>query len=392
MKKGLTFAGVIKNKIFKKRDVLYSLVPPNGFLHRVEQKNDLIMELSPILMSSAVSCIFVYGNPGTGKTGLVHELMDELQTEAENSEVDLRTIYVNCSENRTETAILLEILNSVNSAKEYPRMGWTRAKAISEFNKIMSGTNSQVLIVLDEVDYVLREEGDDILYRLSRINSNTKASVSTLIISNDIRVSDYIKPRTQSSIGRVKVIFAPYAEDELYDILKDRAKVAFEKSVVADAVVRKIAEIEAQRNGDARRALEMLDSCAKIALAKKRDKISLDLVDEADSSLERDQILNIAATLTKHQKLVYLGILKNIKNIQGGSDVYKYYLQTCESYNIKPLSERRVRSFVVSLTDLGLIQSEVGWLSDEGKKTRKIAVVIDGALKNKAIKLLRDSL
>ncbi|MBT7929720.1 AAA family ATPase, partial [Candidatus Peregrinibacteria bacterium] len=372
--------------------VLYSLVPPNGFLHRVEQKNDLIMELSPILMSSAVSCIFVYGNPGTGKTGLVHELMDELQTEAENSEVDLRTIYVNCSENRTETAILLEILNSVNSAKEYPRMGWTRAKAISEFNKIMSGTNSQVLIVLDEVDYVLREEGDDILYRLSRINSNTKASVSTLIISNDIRVSDYIKPRTQSSIGRVKVIFAPYAEDELYDILKDRAKVAFEKSVVADAVVRKIAEIEAQRNGDARRALEMLDSCAKIALAKKRDKISLDLVDEADSSLERDQILNIAATLTKHQKLVYLGILKNIKNIQGGSDVYKYYLQTCESYNIKPLSERRVRSFVVSLTDLGLIQSEVGWLSDEGKKTRKIAVVIDGALKNKAIKLLRDSL
>jgi archaeal cell division control protein 6 len=392
MKKGLTFAGVIKNKIFKKRDVLYSLVPPNGFLHRVEQRNDLIMELSPILMSSAVSCIFVYGNPGTGKTGLVHELMAELQTEAENTEVDLRTIYVNCSENRTETAILLEILNSVNSAREYPRMGWTRAKAISEFNKIMSGTNSQVLIVLDEVDYVLREEGDDILYRLSRINSNTKASVSTLIISNDIRVSDYIKPRTQSSIGRVKVIFAPYAEDELYDILKDRAKVAFEKGVVADAVVRKIAEIEAQRNGDARRALEMLDSCAKIALAKKRDKISLDLVDEADSSLERDQILNIAATLTKHQKLVYLGILKNIKNIQGGSDVYKYYLQTCESYNIKPLSERRVRSFVVSLTDLGLIQSEVGWLSDEGKKTRKIAVVIDSALKNKAIKLLRDSL
>jgi len=388
----ITFASVLKNPIYKKRDVLYATKPPGGFLHRTEQKNALVMELAPILMNSPVSCVFIYGNPGTGKTSLVNDLLEELSEEIEKQNINLQTVYVNCSENRTESIILLEVLRQLNTEREYPRMGWTRAKALAEFKKVLSQKDQQVLIVLDEVDYVLREEGDDILYRLSRINASVKSGVSNLIISNDIRVSDYIKPRTQSSIGRVRVIFSPYNADELYDIMIDRVKYAFQKGVVADSVVKKIAEIEAARNGDARRALELLDSCAKIALSKRKSKISLDLVDAADALLERDHLLSIIATLTKHQKLIYLSILKNQKNVYGGPDVFKYYLVTADSYNVKPLSERRIRTLVINLTELGLIESEVGWLSDEGKKTRKVTVMIDSAIKNKAIKLLRDSI
>ncbi len=390
--KAMTFASVLKNPIYNKRDVLYALVPPSGFLHRTQQKNELIMELAPILMGSAVTGVFVYGNPGTGKTGLILDLMEELEQEAKNNDVTLKTAYVNCSENRTETVILLEVLNQLNANKEYPKMGWNRAKVIKEVTDILNETEEQVLIVLDEVDYVLKESGDDILYRLSRINKNIKSKVSSLVISNDVRVSDYVKPRTQSAFGRVKVIFEPYAAEELYDIINDRVKFAFKTGVVGESILRKISEIESQRDGDARKAMELLDACAKIAIAKKRDKITLDLVDQADSNLERDHMLNLITSITQQQKLVYLSILKNQKKIIGGTDVFKLYLETCESYNIKPLSERRVRSFVVNLNDLGLIHSEVGWLSDLKKKTRKIEVTLDSALRNKAVKLLRDSI
>jgi len=34
----ITFASVLKNPIYKKRDVLYSVNPPGGLLHRTEQK------------------------------------------------------------------------------------------------------------------------------------------------------------------------------------------------------------------------------------------------------------------------------------------------------------------------------------------------------------------
>ncbi|MBW2967875.1 AAA family ATPase, partial [Candidatus Woesearchaeota archaeon] len=127
-KKAVTFASVLKNPIYRNRDVLHALLPPSGLLHRTEQKNELIMELAPILMNSAVSCVFVYGNPGTGKTAVITDLMGELEDEAKKRKVQLKKAYVNCSENRTETTILIDVLSQINPSKTYPRVGWTRSK------------------------------------------------------------------------------------------------------------------------------------------------------------------------------------------------------------------------------------------------------------------------
>ncbi|MFC1727989.1 Cdc6/Cdc18 family protein [Nanoarchaeota archaeon] len=392
MPEEITFENVLKNPIYKNRDVLYALHPPEGLLHRTEQKNELIMELAPILMNSAVSGVFVYGNPGTGKTSLVLELLDKLEKEAKKNKVELTRAYVNCSENRTETTILIELLNQINPKKEYPKIGWTRTKAISEFNKLLNEKEINVLVILDEVDYVLKEAGDDILYRLSRINDGIKSRVNTIIISNDVRVADYIKPRTQSTFGRVKVIFAPYNAEELEDIMASRVKYAFKANSIGEPVIKKISELESDRGGDARKALELLDSCAKIAISKGRKKVSLDLVDEAHENLETNHVINAVASLTKHQKILFLTMLKNQKKMMIGGDVYKEYILTCEKYNVKPLTERMIRSFIVNLGELGLIDSEIGWLGTLKKKVRKITFNLDKALKKKSEKLLRDTI
>ena len=41
---------------------------------------------------------------------------------------------------------------------------------------------------------------------------------------------------------------------------------------------------------------------------------------------------------------------------------------------------------------MGLIDSEVGWLATAQKKPRKLTVSLYKALKNKAIKIIRDSI
>ncbi|MFQ5474748.1 MAG: Cdc6/Cdc18 family protein [Candidatus Nanoarchaeia archaeon] len=390
--KKITFASILKNPLYKNRNAIYLLVPPGGLVHRLQQKNELIMELAPILMNSAVSCVFLYGNPGTGKTSVITELLGELQDEANNHDVSLQSAYVNCSENRTETTILIDVLNQINEEKTYPRLGWTRAKAISEFTMIMDKKKTNVLLILDEVDYALKESGDDILYRLSRINNKVKSNVSTILISNDVRVAEYIKPKTQSALGRVKIIFSPYSAEELNDILKDRSKIAFKDGAVGEAVIKKIAEIEGQRGGDARKALELLDACAKIAVAKGRKKITLDLVDKADTTLEKDTALGTIATLTKQQKLLLLAMLRtNKKELESGS-VYRFYVDTCKKQNAEPLSVRRVRTFLVHFDELGILESEVTWLKSLNKKGRKIWLGMDDATKKKARKLIRDTI
>jgi len=391
-KRVVTFASVLQNPIYANRDMLYALVPSTGLVHRTEQKNELIMELAPILLNSAVSCVFVYGNPGTGKTAVITQLIDELTTEAKTRKVGLIKAYVNCSENRTETTIIVDILSQVNPDKTYPRVGWTRAKAISEFVKVTAELKTNIIVVLDEVDYALKESGDDIIYRLSRINDKVESKVSTILISNDVRVADYIKPRTQSTLGRVKVVFSPYSAEELTDIMKDRVKYAFNKDVVSEQIIQKIAEIEASRGGDARKALELLDSCAKIAISKNTNKVTLDLVDEADRALEKDTIFSMVATLAKHQKLLYLAMLKsNSSNLDGGK-VYKLYVEICEKQNVQPLSVRRVRTFLVEFSEVGLIKSEVTWLRSLRKKSRTITLDVDIASRKKLIKAIRDSI
>jgi len=180
----------------------------------------------------------------------------------------------------------------------------------------------------------------------------------------------------------------------LFDIVKERVNLALVENVISDIVIRKIAEIESQRGGDARKALELVDACAKIAIAKKRNKITIDLVEDADKSIEENSVLNIIASLPKHQKIVYLAVLKNEKKdleMEGG-EVYRDYLELCSSYNVEPLTERRIRTFLINLNELSLISAEVGWLKTAKKKARKINVNLDKALKTKAEKLLRNSI
>ena len=182
--------------------------------------------------------------------------------------------------------------------------------------------------------------------------------------------------------------------NELFDIIRERVKFAFQKDAISDNVIRKIAEIEAGRGGDARKALELVDACAKIAVAKRKGKITIDLVEDADKSIEENSVLNIIASLPKHQKILYLAVLKNEKNEleMDGGEVYRNYLELCESYNVEPLTERRIRTFLINLSEVSLIEAEVGWLKTTKKKARKITVNLDKALRTKADKLLRSSI
>ncbi len=385
----LTFDKVLKKSIYKDRDALYTLLPKEGLVGRVSERNDLVMELAPILLNSPVASIFVYGTPGTGKTALTLEICNELKRESKKKHIEIKVIYINCSENRTEYSILLEILTRLSNT-EVPKLGWSTKKVLTEIRSSLK-TNTNVLVILDEIDYVLKESGDDILYRLSRINNNLTSKMSSIVISNDLRVYDYLSPRTQSSFGRIKIIFSPYNTSELKGILVNRAAKAFLPKVVSSAVLSKIADIESERGGDARKALELLDVCGKMSLARGKKRLNLNIVEEADKNLERDSLIKTLTGLTKHQKILYLTLLKT-KTQTTGPEAYVNYVKACKSFKTTPLSERRIRTFVIFFNELDLIHSEVGWVSNLKKKSRKISLNLDSTIKIKIRKKVRDSI
>ena len=120
-------------------------------------------------------------------------------------------------------------------------------------------------VVFDEVDWLVKFSGDDILYQFTRLNSELGSSAVSIIgITNDVRFREYLDARVLSSLSEEVVIFQPYNQQQLYDILSQRAKLAFYEESILDEAIRYVAAIAA-RDGDARRAIDILRVAGEIA-------------------------------------------------------------------------------------------------------------------------------
>lgn len=368
----ITFEDVIKSKIFKNKAVLRAIIPPSGKLvSREKQESELILELGHILKNMPASNLFLFGFPGTGKTSLMMSLCDKLKSLAMERSIDLKIVYINCSQKKTDTAIITEIYNEISNDERKLTTGVNRSWLIGKFKATLEERNYNLLIILDEIDYVLREQGDDILYLLSRLKDDLKmhSKISTTIISNHKDIPTYIETRTRSSFGNNVIFFPPYTKDELMEIMKDRVNYSFYSGVVEDGVVEKISDIEANRRGDAREAIELLENTGKIAIERGSKKILLDYVEIAEEKIEMDTVVNTISGLTLNNKLVYLSIM----NAGDGDfeEVYEEYISVCKSKGVDFLTERSIRDMIGDFLNMGLIRSKK---RKSNKTKRQIAI------------------
>jgi len=352
----------------------------------------MIIQLSPILLNQAASNLFIYGFPGTGKTAITLDVISKLEKEANKRKVPLKAIYINCEENKTDATILSGILKILNPDKKIPRIGWNRAKLIDEFKKYLSSKWTNMIIVLDEIDHTLKHSGDDILYMLSRINDFVRSRVTTIIISNDVNVSNYIKPRVTSSFGRNKIVFTPYNAEELFKIIQDRISYCFKPNVIGQGLLEKIAATETTKRGDAREALKLLYYCAVVAIEQKLNCIPLSIFEEALDRVESEAYSSIVGALPLHQKILFLSILLNKRKIIPTGDIYRDYAYSCQKYSYKPLTDRMVRNFLIYFKEMGLIYADVGWSKTLKKKSKQIILSLPDEIKQNCIKRLSEAL
>src|SRR3990170_2135643 len=190
-----------------------------------------------------------------------------------------------------------------------------------------------VIIVLDEIDKIVTKNGDDILYQLLKINDDlSRARVSLIGISNDLKFTEYLDPRVRSRLSDEKMVFPPYNAEELFDILLERSKLAFDNGTAPDAVLSLIAALAAQEHGDARRALDLLRVSAELAERQGDDHIGEEHVMRAKNKIELDTVIEAVKSLPTQSKLILLGILLNEE--LGNSklttgEVYTTYRELC---------------------------------------------------------------
>ncbi|HII07351.1 MAG TPA: ORC1-type DNA replication protein [Methanotrichaceae archaeon] len=360
MSSGL-FADLLKKgEIFEFRDVLRSSYTPSELPHREEQINGMASILVPALRGELPSNVLIYGKTGTGKTAVAKYVGSELEAAGGGSVSKCSFIYINCEVIDTQYRVLAHLARCFG--REVPMTGWPTDQVYEEVRKSLNEDQRMVVVVLDEVDKLTRK-GDDILYNLTRINSDLeKAGVSLIGISNDLKFTDFLDPRVKSSLGEDEIIFPPYNAEQIKDILEQRAAMAFKPGVLAEDVIPLCSALAAQEHGDARRALDLLRVSGELAERVGSDRVTEDHVRSARAKIERDRVREVVMTLPTQSKLVLYSVLlleeQGIKNVTTGG-VYGMYKQLCPLVDLDYLTHRRIADLIAELDMLGIIHTVV---------------------------------
>jgi cell division control protein 6 len=385
-----------KESLFKSKDMFMSTYSPDFILHRNEQVEQIANILGPSLRLEKPSNLFIYGKTGVGKTLSVKYIVKQMSEVSKKENIPLKLFYINCKLRKvadTEYRLIAQLVREFG--KEIPPTGLPTDEVYKIFFNTVDNEKQLLILILDEIDQLVKKVGDELLYNLTRINTElNKSQISIIGISNDLVFVDNLDPRIKSSLSEEEILFPPYNAMQIQDILNQRAKEAFKEGAIETGVIEKCAAYAAREHGDARRALELLRVAGELAERNGYTKVKIKHIDDAEDKIERDRIMDIITTQPKQFQAVLYAILSlytKKNNIIFTGKAYEVYKGTCFRAGLRPLTQRRVSDIIAELDMLGIINAKVISKGRYGR-TREISLAVTSASESKIKKILEEGL
>ncbi|NYT06018.1 MAG: ORC1-type DNA replication protein [Methanomicrobiales archaeon] len=360
------------NNIFKNREVLRHSYRPHILPHRRPQIDSIAAIIAPALRNETPSNILIYGKTGTGKTASVRYVGSELEDASAETTTPVRVIHLNCEVIDTQYRVLAQIANCLDETDTHasdrprniiPMTGWPTDQVYMELKNQLDTLGGVHIIVLDEIDKLVKKSGDETLYNLTRINSDLKRSKLSMIgISNDLLFTNFLDPRVLSSLSEEEIVFPPYNAMQLCDILQQRADMAFVEGALVEGVIPLCAALAAQEHGDARRALDLLRVSGELAERENGHEVTEKHVKLAQQKIETDSLIECVSTLPTQSKAVLYSMLvlfRNHNEIFTTGEVAQVYRDVARILDLDVLTHRRITDLISELNMLGVISARV---------------------------------
>lgn len=319
--------------------------------------------------------VLIIGKIGTGKTVLSQRFGSDITKVAQQRNVNLHYVHVNCRECKGSFFMILQRV-ILRFFPNFPKRGYSAEELLQALMQIFDEKNAYVILALDELEALIRSEGSNPLYSLTRIQEERlKAAqrLSLIGILREIRDLYILDESTRSTLQRNIIHLKEYSKPQLRDILEDRVTWAFRENTVPSQTLELVAEAAELEGGDARYAIELLWRAGKYTDTERSKEILPEHVREAASSLYPVVRKDTVAELSLHEKLFLLAVARRFKltdtaHISIG-EAEEAYAVVCEEYGEKRRKHTQLWKYAKMLSALDIIETQPSSLGHRGKTT-----------------------
>jgi orc1/cdc6 family replication initiation protein len=316
-------------------------------------RKQVVSELSSFTGNTGQN-LLLHGLRGTGKTTFTYSFLHDLE--------DTTTVYTSCARHNTQYKVLKHVYRILT--QEELKTGYHTSDLQRKIKERTGHT--PVILILDEIDFLLLNDGDSLLYFLSRLETQENLSL-ILIASNHSSLQNQIEERTYSSLQPRRIPFEPYDAETIYHILKHRG----ENALKPQSLHREALSYIASTTQNASQAIHWLQTAAIHA----ENKITEESVAETREDAYRTYSKHLLQPFTEHHHILFRAIHElsheNDNNPVKTGAVYNRYQKLVQSPDQDSLSNRRISDYIKHLELLGLIQAEYHYGGENGK-TREI--------------------
>lgn len=349
------FQEIKESKIYKNEEALSTEYLPDFLPHRETQIQELANNLNPITKGRKPQNTFIVGAPGIGKTCVTKFVFRELQSFADEK---VQIIFINTWDYKTGPALLTKIV--VELGYPLPRRGLSKDEIIEKLIEVLRKKNKGVVIGLDEVDQLVRND-DSALYDLLRINQYIDSPLALVMISNYGDIFANVEPRIKSSLDFQELKFKPYTLEEMKNILKKRCEDAFRSGVLQDGVILLCANHAVNRGGDVRIGLDCLRKAAKICEDTGSERIGVEHVKKILNDVKAVKLKILGERLE--------GVQKNIFNLlKENEEITLTELQNEYSQKFGKIGYDSLKNNLDQLEKTGLIKTRFSRKESRGMK------------------------
>ncbi|KAL4954612.1 P-loop containing nucleoside triphosphate hydrolase protein [Aspergillus filifer] len=207
-------------------------------------------------------CMYVSGPPGTGKSALVREVLEEIDLNS------ARAAQINCASMRTARDVYSKLLEDIGDDSEvFKKSEVERLKSMFIPDKKHGSKQDMFLVMLDEIDHLLTTDAG-ILQSLFEWSLQRESKLILIGIANALDLTDRSLPQLKAqNLKPLLLPFMPYNASQIANVVVNRLQSLLPEGHTEDpnfipfvqpAAIQLCAKKVASQTGDLRKAFELV--------------------------------------------------------------------------------------------------------------------------------------